>query len=122
MEDGMQGYIQGTDRQQTTPLPECRDDWIHGSNPVRAVDVIVYAHDLRDQGFEGVVPEATGRRAYPGGDDWAPTWGHLRPRRRGLLLEAAMHPRGRCLEAGETGRMRHRGPQPKNSMMKKEQL
>ena len=63
----MQGYIQGTDRQQTTPLPECRDDWIHGSNPVRAVDVIIYAHDLRDLGFEGVVPEATGRRAYQGG-------------------------------------------------------
>ena len=60
----MQGFIQGADRQQTTLLPECLDDWIHESNPVRAVDVFVDALDLRDLGFEGVVAETTGRPAY----------------------------------------------------------
>src|SRR5438552_3009063 len=60
----MQGFIQGADRQQTTLLPECLDDWVHESNPVRAVDVFVDALDLQDLGFEGVVPEATGRPAY----------------------------------------------------------
>jgi transposase len=64
MEDWMQGFIQGADRQQTTLLPECLDDWIHKSNPVRAVDVFVDALDLRDLGFAGVVAEATGRPAY----------------------------------------------------------
>jgi transposase len=33
----MQGFVQGADRQQTTLLPECLDDWIDESNPVRAV-------------------------------------------------------------------------------------
>src|SRR6266568_9079064 len=60
----MQGFIQGADRQQTTLVPECLDDWVHESNPVRAVDVFVDALDLEDLGFEGVVPEATRRPAY----------------------------------------------------------
>jgi hypothetical protein len=30
-------------RQQTTLLPECLDDWVDESNPVRAVDVFVDA-------------------------------------------------------------------------------
>ena len=52
------------DRRQTTLLPECLDDWVDESNPVRAVDVFVEALDLRGLGFEGVVPAATGRPAY----------------------------------------------------------
>src|SRR5271154_5641911 len=60
----MQGFVQGADRQQTTLLPECLDDWIDESNPVRAVDVFVDALELRDLGFEGVDPAATGRPAY----------------------------------------------------------
>ena len=60
----MTGFVQGADRQQTTLLPECLDDWVDESNPVRAVDVFVDALDLRDLGFEGVVPAATGRPAY----------------------------------------------------------
>ena len=60
----MNGFVQGADRQQTTLLPECLDDWVDESNPVRAVDVFVDALDLRDLGFEGVVPAATGRPAY----------------------------------------------------------
>ena len=60
----MRGFVQGSDRQQTTLLPECLDDWVDESNPVRAVDVFVEALDLRDLGFEGVDPAATGRPAY----------------------------------------------------------
>src|SRR5476651_954620 len=60
----MQGFVQGADRQQTTLLPECLDDWIDESNSIRAVDVFVEALDLRNLGFEGVDPAATGQPAY----------------------------------------------------------
>jgi len=60
----MQGFVRMADRQQTTLLPECLDDWIDENNPVRAVDVFVEALDLRGLGFEGVVAAATGRPAY----------------------------------------------------------
>ena len=60
----MQGFVQMADRQQTTLLPECLDDWVDENNPVRAVDVFVEALDLRGLGFEGVVAAATGRPAY----------------------------------------------------------
>src|SRR5215468_9185498 len=39
----MKGFVQGADRRQTTLLPECLDDWVDESNPVRAVDVFVDA-------------------------------------------------------------------------------
>ena len=45
-------------------LPECLDEWIDESNPVRAVDAFVDALDLGKLGFEGVVPEVTGRPSY----------------------------------------------------------
>src|SRR4029079_1355573 len=60
----MKGFVQGADRQQTTLLPECLDDWVDESNPVRAVDVFVDALELRDLGFDGVDPAATARPAY----------------------------------------------------------
>jgi hypothetical protein len=60
----MRGFVQGADREQTTLLPECLDDWVGESNPVRAVDVFVNALELRDLGFDGVDPAATGRPAY----------------------------------------------------------
>ena len=60
----MKGFVQGADRQQTTLLPDCLDDWVDESNPVRAVDVFVDALELRDLGFDGVDPAATGRPAY----------------------------------------------------------
>jgi transposase len=60
----MKGFVQRADRQQTTLLPECLDDWVDESNPVRAVDVFVDALELRDLGFDGVDPAATGRPAY----------------------------------------------------------
>ena len=60
----MRGFVRGADRQQTTLLPECLDDWVGESNPVRAVDVFVDALELRDLGFCGVDPAVTGRPAY----------------------------------------------------------
>src|SRR6202041_2397088 len=60
----MAGFIQGADRQQTTLLAECLDDWVDESNPVRAVDVFVDALELRELGFDGVTPAATGRPGY----------------------------------------------------------
>ena len=50
----MKGFVQGADRQQTTLLPECLDDWVDESNPVRTVDVFVDALELGDLGFDGV--------------------------------------------------------------------
>src|SRR4051794_38373303 len=60
----MKGFVEGADRQQTTLLPECLDDWVDGSNPVRAVDVFVDALELCELGFDGVTPAATGRPGY----------------------------------------------------------
>ena len=60
----MAAFVQGADRGQAALLPECLDDWVDESNPVRAVDVFVDALDLRELGFDGVNPAATGRPAY----------------------------------------------------------
>jgi transposase len=40
------------------------DDWIDADNPVRVVDAFVDAVNLGELGFDGVVPEATGRPSY----------------------------------------------------------
>ncbi|HWX30314.1 MAG TPA: transposase, partial [Steroidobacteraceae bacterium] len=60
----MKGFVEGADRQQTTLLAECLDDWVDESNPVRAVDVFVDALELRELGFDGVTPAATGWLGY----------------------------------------------------------
>ena len=60
----MSRFVAGADRSQTTLFPECLDDWIDEDNPVRVVDVLVDALDLGELGFDGVVPEATGRPSY----------------------------------------------------------
>jgi transposase len=60
----MSGFVAGTDRGQATLLPECLDDWVDDSNPVRVIDAFVEMLDLRDVGFTGVDPADTGRPAY----------------------------------------------------------
>ena len=45
-------------------MPECLDDFIDESNPVRVIDVFVDALDLAEMSFEGVEPAATGRPSY----------------------------------------------------------
>jgi transposase len=59
----MAGFVAGTDRGQSTLLPECLDDWVDESNPIRVIDAFVDALDLRKLGFEGVDPAETGRPA-----------------------------------------------------------
>jgi hypothetical protein len=41
----MKGFVQGADRQQTTLLPECLDDWVDSvmdPKPKRAIVLILY--------------------------------------------------------------------------------
>ncbi len=60
----MKRFVEGADREQSTLVPECLDDWIGQDNPVRVIDVFVEELDLADLGFGGVEPEATGRPSY----------------------------------------------------------
>jgi transposase len=60
----MKRFIEGVDRSQSTLLPECLEDWVDESNPVRVVDAFVDALKLSDLGFTAVEPAATGRPGY----------------------------------------------------------
>lgn len=60
----MRRFIEGADRDQSTPLPECLDDWVEESNSVRVVVAFVAALDLGDMGFEDIEPAITGRPGY----------------------------------------------------------
>src|ERR1700688_1344277 len=60
----MRRFVEQADRGQWTLLPECLDDFIDESNPVRVIDVFVDALDLAEMSFEGVEPAATGRPSY----------------------------------------------------------
>ena len=62
--DRMKRFVEGTDRGQSTLLPECLDDWICEDNPVRVIDVFVDELDLAKLGFDRVDPKATGRPSY----------------------------------------------------------
>src|SRR5205809_610557 len=60
----MKRFIEDTDRGQSTPFPECLEDWIDENNPVQVIDVFVDELDLAELGFDGVAPETTGRPSY----------------------------------------------------------
>ena len=60
----MKRFIEGEDRTQSTLFPASLDDYVDEDNPVRIVDAFVDALNLGELGFEGVVPEATGRPSY----------------------------------------------------------
>src|SRR6476646_8089647 len=60
----MRRFVEEADRGQWTLLPECLDDFIDESNPVRVIDVFVDALDLAEMSFKGVEPAATGRPSY----------------------------------------------------------
>ena len=57
----MKRFVEEADRGQRTLLPECLDDFIDESNPVRVIDAFVGALDLTEMSFEGVEPALTGR-------------------------------------------------------------
>jgi len=52
----MKRFVEGADRELSTLLPECLDEWVEESNSVRVIDCFVDALDLADLGFEGVEP------------------------------------------------------------------
>lgn len=60
----MKRFVESEDRRQGVLLPEYLDDYVSENNPVRVIDVFVDELDLGQLGFEGVVPEATGRPSY----------------------------------------------------------
>src|SRR6201996_8648004 len=60
----MKRFVEGEDRRQGVMLPEFLDDYVSEENPVRVIDAFVEALDMGALGFEGVVPEATGRPGY----------------------------------------------------------
>lgn len=60
----MTRFVQGDCRTQGTLLPVLLDDYIGEDNPVRIVDEFVEQLDLRQLGFSGSDPKATGRPAY----------------------------------------------------------
>jgi transposase len=60
----MKRFVTGADRAQSTLLPDCLDDFIDESNPVRVIDAFVNALNVAELGFAGVEPAATGRPAY----------------------------------------------------------
>ncbi|HXQ15664.1 MAG TPA: IS1182 family transposase, partial [Caulobacteraceae bacterium] len=60
----MKRFVEGEDRRQGVLLPEFLDDYVSEENPVRVIDVFVEELDLGELGFEGVVPEVTGRPGY----------------------------------------------------------
>ena len=60
----MKRFVEGDDRRQGVLLPEYLDDYVSENNPVRVIDVFVDELDLLSLGFDGVVPEATGRPSY----------------------------------------------------------
>ena len=49
----MKRFIEGESRTQSTLLPECLDDYVAETNPVRVVDVFVDELDLGKLGFGG---------------------------------------------------------------------
>ena len=61
----MKRFIEGKHRGQSTPFPECPEDWIDEDNSVRVIDIFVEEVNLGELGFGGVDPEATGRPSYP---------------------------------------------------------
>src|SRR3984893_17642342 len=60
----MTRFVQSEVGRQGILLPEYLDDYVAEDNPVRVIDVFVDELDLGALGFDGVIPEATGRPAY----------------------------------------------------------
>jgi transposase len=60
----MSGYIEGTDRGQTTLFPDRLEDWIGEDNPVRVIDLFVDEINPSELGFARACPARTGRPGY----------------------------------------------------------
>src|ERR1700746_3620149 len=60
----MKRFVEGEDRRQGALLPHCLDDYVTEDNTVRVIEAFIDELDLATLGFDGVVPELTGRPAY----------------------------------------------------------
>ena len=60
----MKRFVAGESRSQATLFPELLDDFVTEDNPVRSIEAFIDALDLRQLGFKGIDPHATGRPAY----------------------------------------------------------
>jgi len=60
----MKRFVEGEDRRQGALLPHCLDDYVTENNPVRVIEAFIDELDLATVGFDGVVPETTGRPGY----------------------------------------------------------
>ena len=60
----MKRFVAGESRSQATLFPELLDDFVTEDNPVRVIEAFIDALDLRQLGFKGIDPHATGRPAY----------------------------------------------------------
>jgi len=60
----MNRFVEGEDRRQGALLPHCLDDYVTENDPVRVIEAFIDELDLATLGFDGVVPETTGRPAY----------------------------------------------------------
>src|SRR5262244_1049615 len=60
----MKRFVEGEDRLQGALLPHCLDDYVTENNPVRVIEAFIDELGLATLGFDGVVPETTGRPAY----------------------------------------------------------
>src|SRR5271170_1120722 len=57
-------FVEGEDRRQGILLPDYLDDYVSEENLVRVIEAFVGELDMGAVGFEGVMPEATGRPGY----------------------------------------------------------
>src|ERR1700750_2937018 len=60
----MNRFVEGENRRQGALLPHYLDDYVTENNPVRVIEAFIDELDLATLGFDGVVPETTGRPAY----------------------------------------------------------
>ncbi len=85
-------YIQGTDRDQVTLLPEAVDDFISEENPVRFIDAFVDNLDLEELEFKYSTTKETGRKPYdPRILLKLYIYGYLNRIRSSRMLEKATH-------------------------------
>ena len=60
----MKRFIEGENRFQSTLFPESLEDYIAKDNSIRIVDAFIDELPLKQLGFEGAEPSATGRPGY----------------------------------------------------------
>ena len=57
------GYIRGADRNQSTLMSDCLEDYVAAENPVRVIDAFVDGLDMAALGFKAE-PAVEGRPGY----------------------------------------------------------